>query len=180
MTLMVNPILPSRQVDLPEHELTPVFLADGQPYRDISISRIGCQHVAMGGTDIRCRRDRECFFRCSFISEDKGGRKDEGRWSPTLALALGSGCKFLTRTSNRLSGIRWTYVQDLHQLPIQLSLRRKSHTSPPFVKVGQSLDVFNSAKRQPPLIRFETPCYHPNVAYPGGDICLDILKVGLS
>lgn len=27
-----------------------------------------------------------------------------------------------------------------------------------------------------PTIKFVTPCFHPNVALPGGDICLDILK----
>ena len=26
------------------------------------------------------------------------------------------------------------------------------------------------------MIKFVTPCFHPNVALPGGDICLDILK----
>ena len=26
------------------------------------------------------------------------------------------------------------------------------------------------------VIKFVTPCFHPNVALPGGDICLDILK----
>ncbi|RXK37544.1 hypothetical protein M231_05169 [Tremella mesenterica] len=29
---------------------------------------------------------------------------------------------------------------------------------------------------KPPVIRFETPCYHPNVALKTGDICLDILQ----
>ncbi|KAK4688825.1 ubiquitin-conjugating enzyme E2 C, partial [Tremellales sp. Uapishka_1] len=28
----------------------------------------------------------------------------------------------------------------------------------------------------PPTIKFDTPCYHPNVALQTGDICLDILQ----
>lgn len=28
-----------------------------------------------------------------------------------------------------------------------------------------------------PTIKFETPCYHPNVDIAGGAICLDILQV---
>ena len=28
-----------------------------------------------------------------------------------------------------------------------------------------------------PIIRFDTPCYHPNVDIVGGAICLDILQV---
>ncbi|GFZ43132.1 E2 ubiquitin-conjugating enzyme [Saitozyma sp. JCM 24511] len=29
---------------------------------------------------------------------------------------------------------------------------------------------------KPPTIKFDTPCYHPNVAMKGGEICLDILQ----
>ena len=29
----------------------------------------------------------------------------------------------------------------------------------------------------PPTIKFETPCFHPNVDLVGGAICLDILQV---
>lgn len=30
-----------------------------------------------------------------------------------------------------------------------------------------------------PTIKFDTPCYHPNVDITGGAICLDILQVSL-
>lgn len=29
----------------------------------------------------------------------------------------------------------------------------------------------------PPAIKFDSPCYHPNVDINGGGICLDILQV---
>jgi len=30
----------------------------------------------------------------------------------------------------------------------------------------------------PPRVHFMTPCWHPNVNFPNGEICIDILKVG--
>ncbi|GAA5970455.1 hypothetical protein JCM11641_001717 [Rhodosporidiobolus odoratus] len=29
---------------------------------------------------------------------------------------------------------------------------------------------------KPPVVKFESPCFHPNVSLPGGDLCLDILQ----
>ena len=33
---------------------------------------------------------------------------------------------------------------------------------------------------KPPKVTFLNPCWHPNVDYASGEICLDILKVSLS
>lgn len=41
-----------------------------------------------------------------------------------------------------------------------------------------SLHFPNDYPFNPPEVKFETPCFHPNVDQ-NGNICLDILKVGL-